>query len=92
MRNIREYVATIKEEKSFIFITLKKPKLQGEKGVRIVNPTNNFIIQRRKVDERATPNKKIRFKNYQKRGVVGLKFKNQDPTLRISSPRRHPED
>jgi len=48
VRNIREYVATIKEEKSFIFITLKKPKLQGEKGVRIVNPRSNFIISKEK--------------------------------------------
>jgi len=72
-----------KKKISFIFIALEKPKLQGEKGVRIVNPTNNSIIQRRKAVERAIPNKIIRFIIYQKRGVIGLKFKNQDLTPHI---------
>jgi len=70
---------------SFIFKAWKKPKLQKEEDTRLVNQKSNFIISKMKSNEKTTVLKKLMGdQNYQKRGEIGLKFKNQDLTLRNS--------
>jgi competence protein ComEC len=78
-----EHVATIKKENLIYYHSLEEAQASGRRGRKTFKTgriISLFLYEKRLRD---TPNEIIRFKNYQKRGDIGLKFKNLEMTQKF---------
>ena len=78
-----EHVATIKKENLIYYHILEEAQASGRRGRKTFKTgriISLFLYEKRLRD---TPNEIIRLKNYQKRGDIGLKFKNLEMTQKF---------